>query len=127
VFAPQTPGFPPTVLVVEDVPVIRDFAARVLAQEGLRVLTAANGMEAVAVLEREAVAVVLTDLKMPRMTGHELAAQVQARWPGVRMVFMTGHTEANSPQGLPGPLFMKPFDFDELASAVNDALYGAGQ
>src|SRR6266404_3040740 len=102
------PGHPsaPTILIVEDSDVVRTLTGRMLVDEGYPVVTAIDGVEAIEVLERCSIGAVLTDLKMPRMNGRELAVQVAARWPGVRMLFMTGHAEAELTRDLPGPLLM---------------------
>lgn len=116
------PSRPPalTILVVEDSDVVRTLAARMLVEQGYPVITAIDGVEAIEVLERASIGVVVTDLRMPRMDGRELARQVAARWPAVRMVFMTGHPEASLTVGLPGPLLLKPFAPDDLAAAVRN-------
>jgi two-component system cell cycle sensor histidine kinase/response regulator CckA len=121
---PLTPGRPPapTILVVEDSDVVRKLAARILTADGYPVVTANDGVEAIEVLERSAIRVVVTDLKMPRMDGHELARQVAARWPAVRMIFMTGHPETDLTMGLPGPLLLKPFLPEALTGAVQALL-----
>jgi CheY-like chemotaxis protein len=98
------PNHPPVsaVLVVEDSETVLMATTRLLALEGFRVLTARDGVEAVEALERGTVHVVLSDLSMPRMNGQELAREVAARWPAVRMVFMTGYPESTLTQELPG-------------------------
>jgi two-component system, cell cycle sensor histidine kinase and response regulator CckA len=112
----------PTILVVEDSDIVRTLTARMLVEQGYPVITAIDGVEAIEVLERASIGVVVTDLRMPRMDGHELARQVAARWPDVQMIFMTGHPEADLTVGLPGPLLMKPFAPDDLAVAVRTRL-----
>jgi two-component system, cell cycle sensor histidine kinase and response regulator CckA len=98
--------------------------ARLLSFEGFGVLTARDGAEVVEVLER-GVHVVLSDLSMPRMNGQELAREVAARWPAVRMVFMTGYPESVLTEQLPGPLLLKPFDAAEVIRAILVAMDGA--
>ena len=85
-------------------------------------LTAGDGVEALELLEREAVAVVLTDLKMPRLDGHQLAMKARARWPRLPMLFRTGHPEAALTADLPGPLIMKPFVLEHLLAAIRSAV-----
>jgi two-component system, cell cycle sensor histidine kinase and response regulator CckA len=107
------------VLVVEDEEAIRALAARMLVAAGFAVVTAGDGVEAMAVLDRTPdVAVVLTDLRMPRMNGHKLAEQLLAHPDHPRLVFMTGQPEASLTQNLPGPLVMKPFTMDDLTSVI---------
>ena len=95
--------------------VIRALSARILAEAAYGVLTASDGVEAMEALERSSpVDLVLTDLKMPRMDGHQLALQVASRWPGLRVLFMTGYPEVRLADDLPGPLLLKPFTPEQL-------------
>jgi CheY-like chemotaxis protein len=114
----------PTVLVVEDSESVRTLTARLLVGEGYPVVTALDGVEAIEVLERSSIRIVVTDLKMPRMGGHALAAQVKERWPGVRMVFMTGHPEVLRATELPGPVLLKPYRLEELAATIRTLVNG---
>ena len=122
VWLPPPPPNAPTVLVVENARPVRTVAARMLAWEGYNVLTAKDGVEALAVMERQTVELILTDLKMPRLGGRELARRVAVRWPGVRMVFMTGHFELSLTDNLPGPLVLKPFTLEDLVDTVKSLL-----
>jgi len=83
-----------TVLVVEDQEAVCDFAERVLMTYGYRVLKAANGVSALAQCEQECgnIDLVLTDIVMPRMGGLALANRLKERWPGMRMLFMSGYS-----------------------------------
>ena len=79
------------ILVVDDETVIRDLCAKVL--KGYRVLEAANGMEALEVLEREPADVILTDVMMPCMNGLDLLRTVKEREPNQAVVIMTGYAD----------------------------------
>jgi PAS domain S-box-containing protein len=83
------------VLVVEDEAGVRRMIARVLQAAGYRVLDAANGVEAMAVLAREDVDVhvMLSDVVMPQMDGPELARKALELRPRLKVVFMSGHTD----------------------------------
>lgn len=87
------PGHAGSVLVVDDEASIRDVAHRVLTSAGYRVLTAANGQEALDLLENPEtpVDVLLTDVVMPGMTGGAFAARIEAARPGIRVLFMSGY------------------------------------
>ena len=67
---------PSPVLIVDDERIIRELLRDVLEEEGFVVLTAANGREALQVIERTPIALVLTDLMMPEVSGMELARQL---------------------------------------------------
>jgi PAS domain S-box-containing protein len=117
-----------TVLVVEDEPLVRAVARRVLSKQGYRVLEAANGVEALRICAESlpSIDLVVTDLVMPEMGGRELAAELQSRAAGVRILLMSGYTEdaALRPSVLqPGEAFLaKPFTPDEFARKVREVL-----
>jgi len=79
------------ILIVDDEAVIRDMCAMVL--DGYRVFQAADGLEALDVLEREKIDVVLTDVMMPRMNGLDLLDKVKKKDPNKVVVVMTGYSE----------------------------------
>jgi CheY-like chemotaxis protein len=83
------------VLLVEDDSAVRALAGRVLRVHGYTVLEAANGAEALRIGQAHAgpIDLVLTDVVMPRMSGKELATQLAAQRPAVKMVFMSGYTD----------------------------------
>ena len=93
--APATPApdARPTVLLVEDEEPVRTTARRVLERAGFGVREAADGAAALALweAERDAVALVLTDVRMPGMTGDALAARLWAERPDLPVLFMTGY------------------------------------
>ncbi len=69
----------PVVLIVDDSLSVRKYASMLLSGKGLRILTAADGLEALALLEKETVDSIITDLEMPQMHGYELLAELQRR------------------------------------------------
>jgi CheY-like chemotaxis protein/anti-sigma regulatory factor (Ser/Thr protein kinase) len=85
--APET-----RVLIVDDSPIDRRLAGRMVEKSaGWTVLYASDGREALALLERETPAVILTDLQMPEIDGLELVKEVRGRYPSVPVVLMTAH------------------------------------
>lgn len=81
----------PTILVVDDSRVSRLVAGRLFEKHGgWRVAYAADGVEALAAIERDPPRVVLTDLQMPHMDGLELVGRVRERFPRIPVVLMTG-------------------------------------
>jgi CheY-like chemotaxis protein len=84
------------VLVVDDDPVVGESFNRVLSGKGYAVITASDGQEALAKLEAEQYDVVFTDLRMPGMTGLEVAESVRARQPWIPVVIVTGYGSSRS-------------------------------
>jgi signal transduction histidine kinase/ActR/RegA family two-component response regulator len=117
-----------TVLVVEDEPAVRALASRTLGSLGYHVLEAATGGEALGIARRYegAIDVLVSDVVMPEMNGPAVAEAVAAARPGVRIVFMSGYTEAaidTENLGIPGAVLLpKPFDPDVLGRAVRAVL-----
>src|SRR3954468_7058467 len=81
----------PTVLVVDDEPAIVDSLQKILERESLRVLTAGSGGEALDIIRREAVWVLLTDLMMPGMSGMDLLRASKSVAPETETVLMTAY------------------------------------
>ncbi|QJX00977.1 response regulator [Frigoriglobus tundricola] len=84
-----------TVLLVEDEPGVRGLAKLALETQGYRVLTAANGNEAVRVFAThgDEVQVVVTDVVMPEMGGRELVEQIRRLRASVKVLYMSGYTD----------------------------------
>jgi CheY-like chemotaxis protein len=85
-----------TVLVVEDEPAVRRVAERVMRQAGYRVLSAADGREALSVFDRQqgAVDLLLTDVVMPSMGGRELVDRLRERRPDLKVIFTSGYADS---------------------------------
>ena len=115
-----------TVLVVDDEEVLRLGCSRVLASEGYRVTTAANGQEALDKLASEAVNVVLCDLKMPVMGALGVLEQATVLYPGIPVIIMTGlGTVADAVECMKKGAYdfvTKPFSIDHLCLVVKRAL-----
>jgi PAS domain S-box-containing protein len=115
-----------TILVVEDDPGVERLARRVLEAAGYRVLSFPDGATAIAAARDEPLQLLLTDVVMPGLRGREVAAALAAAKPGIRVLYMSGHTdEGFAPDGIlePGVEFLgKPFTADQLLQAVDRAL-----
>jgi CheY-like chemotaxis protein len=121
-----------TVLVVEDEPAVRALAARILQLRGYRVVVADGGPEALRLCGDDglsAVDLLITDVVMPHMSGRQLADTLRARWPALKVLYMSGYTEdAIVHHGVlePGIDFLgKPFTARELARKVRATLDGS--
>ena len=110
----------PTVLVVEDEPLIRRLVFDELEHAGYTMLEAQNADHAIAILEaRQDIQLVFTDIDMPAgsMDGLKLAAAVRDRWPPVHIIITTGKSR---PMTIPAnALFIpKPYIVSALISAI---------
>ncbi len=115
-----------TILLVEDEPFVRDFAATVLRRHGFHVLEACAPEEALALAARTPVLdLVLTDVVMPGMSGPQMLDRLRAQRP-VRALLMSGYPDREIvPRGLPGQeidLLHKPFGLHDLLRKVRAAL-----
>lgn len=120
----RSPGEGPVVLVVEDDPVVREFAGSACREIGCTVHLAGDGKEALAVLRaHDDVALLFTDVGLPgEMNGRQLAAAANEFKPTLKVLYMTGYTaNAIVHQGVldAGVNFIgKPFSIDALAAKI---------
>lgn len=114
------------ILIVEDDEDVRIGAARILRDAGYRVVTATNGEEALAVWNAQPVALLLSDLMMPKMSGRELAGRLQKELPSMKVLFTSGYSDQTVllHEALDeGTRFLsKPFTSAELTRNVRAAL-----
>jgi two-component system C4-dicarboxylate transport response regulator DctD len=105
-----------SLLLVEDDSSVRRALRRALELDGALLVEAENGEEAIRILEmdeRQLLDLVLTDLEMPVVSGHELIAVLEECRPDLPIVAMTGYSRPVA-FGPAVPLFRKPVDTDEL-------------
>ncbi len=124
---PVRPSSGAEVLVVDDEPGLLESVTRMLRSGGYLVSHAANGAEALEVIQHQGIPdLVLTDLMMPVMGGIELAEQVHGRWPALPLLFMSGYSAELLDDlmhlGAAGELLQKPFTAEDLLAAVQLAL-----
>ncbi len=116
-----------TVLVVEDADSLRELTKRILTAQGYTVVTAANAGEAMRVFdENPSIAVLLTDVVMPGVSGLQLTQELVARRPSLKVMYMSGYTDESIVQhGVlqPGVAFLhKPFTAGALRRKLRDVL-----
>ena len=114
------PASAPLVLVAEDEDVVRELVVRCLVYEGYSVLTAPDGLAALALLQslEEPVDVLVADIRMPRLSGDQLGRMALDGGLARRVLFMTGYTDHAEATGALGPVLKKPFHPDALCEAV---------
>jgi len=108
-------------LVVEDEYLILEFICAEVTEAGIEALSASNADAAVRMLEaNSAITTLITDINMPgSMDGLQLAALVNQRWPGIRIVITSGRGKPSSSEMPRGALFLaKPFLPRQIADAV---------
>jgi len=114
------------VLVVDDDPAVRKSFDRVLSSKGYAVITAENGEEAMRKLNEEKYDLVYTDIRMPGMSGLEVAEQVKARKPWTPVVIITGYgtdaAEARAKAAGVSSFVHKPLSPEMIEGSAHDAL-----
>ncbi|MFH1491182.1 MAG: sigma-54 dependent transcriptional regulator [Pseudomonadota bacterium] len=110
------------VLVVDDEAVVRNGIKRALQNRGIQSTPAANGREALDLLEKQAFNLVLLDIRMPDMDGMEVLKQIRARYNNTNVIMITGYpTIDTAVQCIKfGALdyLVKPFSLDDLEAAL---------
>jgi PAS domain S-box-containing protein len=120
-----------TALVVEDEPLVRTTLRTYLEELGLDVVEACDGEQALELDQQrsQGLALLLTDVVMPRMMGPELARRLAERHPGLRVLYVSAHSPADLVErGLVAPdaaLLRKPFDRQALATRLRMLLPAA--
>jgi two-component system, cell cycle sensor histidine kinase and response regulator CckA len=121
-------GATETILLVEDEEMVRRAGRRILEKHGYRVLQAADGAEALAVLREHGtqIALVVSDVVMPRMGGRELHATLRDEGFRMPFLFTSGYTDRMSSDTValdPSvPVLPKPWTWTELTASVRSAL-----
>ncbi len=115
-----------TILIVDDEKNIRDGLAEAFALEGYATLTAQDGQEAQNILDDHYVDLVVTDLKMPKVSGMELLQFIKRRWQNIPVIIITAHgdiSEAVAAMQYGALEFItKPLDLDHLLKLTKNAL-----
>jgi DNA-binding NtrC family response regulator len=115
-----------TILVADDEKNIREGLREALALDGYEVVTAADGKEAMEAVTRGEVDLLITDLKMPRLSGEELLKGVSAQFPTLPVIILTGHgTIESAVQAMHDGAYdflTKPVNLDRLSLLVKRAL-----
>ncbi len=114
------------ILIVDDDVSIRVAVSEFLRDEGYEVFTAANGREAIAIIERERPSLVLLDMRMPVMDGWTFARELQERDIRIPLVVMTAARDARRwAEEIHATAYVaKPFDLTELLDTFDQLCQG---
>jgi diguanylate cyclase (GGDEF)-like protein len=121
----------PTLLLVDDESSILSSLRRLLRSEGYRILTANSGSEGLQVLAENAVDVIVSDQRMPEMTGVEFLRTVRQLYPDTVRIVLSGYTELQTVTdavnaGAIYKFLTKPWDDEQLRTHIQEAVaYGA--
>lgn len=118
----------PTVLVVDDEPVICILVSNCLREAGLLTLEAHNAQQAIDLLENgEQVNVVFSDVQMPGMDGFELQCWIRQHRPRTKVLLASGVENVKAASGHMGPprwLVFKPYNMVDLEERIRELLRG---
>lgn len=114
----------PLILIVDDEPDIRTVLAHSLLDEGYRVVSAADGEEALGHIAVEVPDVIVSDIRMPKVGGLALIQRLRSTGLLTPIILISTWTP---PVGMPGVRFVpKPFDLDRITEAIELSLSGTG-
>jgi len=123
--ASASSGGSETILLVEDEESVRQLVRETLESRGYHVLEAANGQTALALAEehKDELHLVITDVVMPGLSGHELAQQLLAARPHLKVLYLSGYAQDAFPASEAHNAFLqKPFTLQSLARKVREVL-----
>ena len=116
-----------TILVIDDSPDTLEIIERNLAVRGYRIKTATNANDGLSILEKQHIDLVITDLKMPKVSGLEVVQHIKENFSETEAIVVTGYaTVAGAVEAVKlgaEEYLSKPFTEDELYAAVERALY----
>lgn len=115
-----------TILVVDDEVGYREMIQMDLSDRGFNAFTAQGGAEALEILKKEKIDLVVTDMKMPKMDGLDTVKAIKKNHPGVPIVLMTGYAVEDrvekALQLKATACLRKPFDIEDLTTVISAAL-----
>ncbi|MBD3258562.1 response regulator [candidate division GN15 bacterium] len=116
-----------TILVVDDESMMRNLLKKILTRDGYQVLLAESGEDALQILAKEQVDLVISDLKMPGLDGFELLKVVKEEHPGISMIMMTAYGDTYTVKDAlllgADEYITKPFKSYEISLVVERAYW----
>ncbi|NLK05775.1 MAG: sigma-54-dependent Fis family transcriptional regulator, partial [Spirochaetales bacterium] len=115
-----------SILICDDEKNIRSGLAMAMELDGYQALTAEDGQIAWSLINKESVDLVITDLRMPNLSGEELLKRISSAYPRMPVIILTGHgtieTAVEAMRGGAIDFFTKPVDLDRLSLVVRKAI-----
>ena len=113
------------ILLVDDEERYRELIARVLTKAGYEVVEASDGIEALSLLEKSKIDLVLSDILMPALNGYALVARLRAKWPSMPVILMTGFLSQDAAKNMMNgsvEFIPKPIDVAALIAVIERLL-----
>ncbi|MEA1979565.1 MAG: response regulator [candidate division Zixibacteria bacterium] len=116
-------SLPGSILIVDDEDVIKTLLKRIIENDGYKVVNASNGNEALDIIEKQNISVVVSDIKMPGMSGVELLKAIKSKYVQMQVLLMTGNSlefskEKAMASGADG-FIAKPFNSIEILEKIS--------
>lgn len=113
-----------SILVVDDEPQLRTLIQEILTAKGYRVLTATNGIDALEVLDKNAIDLMLSDIIMPKMNGYLLVEKAQKLYPQLKILLASGFqgNQADNKLKLDEAIIEKPYENEFLLRRIRRCL-----
>ena len=118
------------ILVVDDEAGYRELLAKMLTKVGYRVITAADGNEALTLFADSKFNLIISDVFMPNLNGYALAARIRATDPDVPIILISGYLSQESPKNLLGgstEFIAKPLDSELIIATVQRLMSSGGK
>lgn len=113
-----------TILVVDDEPALLDLTCEILSSHGFEVMRAENVKDALKILQRESVDILISDVIMPEMDGYQLATIVKDKYPEIKIQLVSGFTDERNmgmdDKQLQQDLLQKPFNSQDLLQRIRE-------
>jgi CheY-like chemotaxis protein len=119
-------GFPYRMLVVDDDPNVLETSSKILSTAGYEVRTAVDGFDALAELRRSLPDIIISDLRMPNMSGFELLSIVRRRFPHIPVIAISAEFNGTAPVGLIADSFFSKGEYgpQELFRKIRELIEG---
>src|SRR6478752_10118123 len=113
------------ILLADDEERYRELIAHVLTKAGYEVLQAADGIEALSLLQKSNVNLVISDILMPGLNGYTLVARIRAKWPQMPVILTTGFLPQDAAKNMMNgsvDFIPKPIDPEKLLEVIHRRL-----